>query len=157
MNNLNFTKYERALETAQLTRDIGKVTQVTGFLISGYIPEVSVGTVCEIFPNSGAASFLAEVVGFRDREVLLMPLGEMRGLGLGSTILVRRHMATVGVGDAHLGRVINGMGEAIDGKGDLFLTEEVPLYSEAGNPLDRPPIRAPISLGVRAIDSLITL
>lgn len=157
MGILNLQKYEKALDIAQLTKDIGKVTQVTGFLISGYIPEVSVGTVCEIFPNSGAPSFLAEVVGFKDREVLLMPLGEMRGLGLGSTILVRRHMASVGVGDALLGRVINGMGEPIDGKGDLILSEEVPLYTEAGNPLDRPPIRHSMSLGVRSIDALITL
>ncbi|MGZ3721476.1 MAG: FliI/YscN family ATPase [Bdellovibrionales bacterium] len=157
MNSLNLNKYERALDMAQLTKDIGKVTQVTGFLICGYIPEVSVGTVCEIFPNSGAPSFLTEVVGFRDREVLLMPLGEMRGLGLGSTILVRRHMASVAVGEGQLGRVINGMGEPIDGKGDIFATEEVPLYTEAGNPLDRPPIRESMSLGVRAIDSLITL
>src|SRR5688500_6739866 len=103
MESLNLTKYERALETAQLTRDIGKVTHVTGALISGYIPEVSVGSVCEVFPNSGAPSFLTEVVGFRDREVLLMPLGEMRGIGLGSTILVRRNAATVGVGEDLLG------------------------------------------------------
>lgn len=157
MENLNLQKYDRALEMAQLTRDIGKVTQVTGFLISGFIPGVSVGTVCEIFPNSGAPSFLSEVVGFKDREVLLMPLGEMRGLGLGSTILVRRQMASISVGNRLLGRVINGMGEPIDGKGELFLTEEVPLYTEAGNPLDRPPIREHLSLGVRSIDSLITL
>src|SRR5882757_2274872 len=110
MSSMNLAKYERALDIAQLTRDIGKVTQVTGFLICGYIPEVSLGTVCEIFPNSGAPSFLAEVVGFRDREVLLMPLGEMRGIGMGSTILVRRQLATVPVGDDQLGRVINGMG-----------------------------------------------
>lgn len=154
---MNLQKYMRALNSAQLTRDIGKVTHVTGFLISGYIPEVSVGTVCEIFPNSGAPSFSAEVVGFRDREVLLMPLGEMRGVGLGSTILVRRHLASIGVGDQMLGRVINGMGEPIDGKGDIFAAEEFPLYGEASNPLDRPPIHSPLSLGVRAIDSLITL
>lgn len=153
---MNLTKYERALETAQLTRDIGKVTHVTGFLISGYIPEVSVGSVCEIFPNSGAPSFLAEVVGFRDREVLLMPLGEMRGIGLGSTILVRRNLASVGVGDELLGRVVNGLGEPIDGKGALFSTEEFPLYQQAGNPLDRPPIDEALSLGVRSIDSMIT-
>lgn len=157
MDNLNLTKYERALDVAQLTRDIGKVTQVTGFLICGYIPEVSVGTVCEIFPNSGAPSFLAEVVGFRGREVLLMPLGEMHGIGMGSTILVRRPLASVPVGAAQLGRVINGLGEPIDGKGDIFTTEEVPLYSEAGNPLNRPPIREAMSLGVRAIDSMLTL
>jgi flagellum-specific ATP synthase len=157
MEKINFAKYAKALEQAQLSRDIGKVTHVTGFLISGYIPEVSVGSVCEIFPNSGAPSFLAEVVGFRDREVLLMPLGEMRGLGLGSTILVRRHSATVSVGEMQLGRVINGLGEPIDGKGDMHGLEEVPLYSEAGNPLDRPPIREPLSLGVRSIDSMVTL
>lgn len=157
METLNLLKYERALETAQLTRDIGKVTHVTGFLISGYIPGVSIGSVCEVFPNSGDASFLAEVVGFRDREVLLMPLGEMRGLGLGSTILVRRQSGTVGVGAGLLGRVVNGLGEPIDGKGDIFLSEEMPIYSQAGNPLDRPPIHEPMSLGVRAIDGMITL
>jgi flagellum-specific ATP synthase len=157
MEAMNLIKYERALETAQLTRDIGKVTQVTGFLICGFIPEVSVGSVCEIFPNSGAPSFLSEVVGFRDREVLLMPLGEMRGLGLGSTILVRRNLASISVGDDLLGRVVNGLGEPIDGKGDLFLTEEAPLYAQAGNPLERPPIDKAMSLGVRSIDSLITL
>ncbi len=157
MSVLNLQKYGRALANAQLTRDIGKVTHVTGFLISGFIPEVSVGSTCEIFPNSGAPSFLAEVVGFRDREVLLMPLGEMRGLGLGSTILVRRNLASIAVGEGLLGRVINGLGDPIDSKGDVFLTEEMPLYSEAGNPLNRPPIRTPLSLGVRAIDSLITL
>lgn len=156
MENLNLGKYEKVLEMAQLSRDIGKVTQVTGFLISGFIPEVSVGSVCEVFPNSGAPSFLSEVVGFKDREVLLMPLGEMRGLGLGSTILVRRHLATVPVGESQLGRVINGLGEPIDGKGGLFSTEEVPLYNDAGNPLDRPPISEALSLGVRSLDSMVT-
>jgi flagellum-specific ATP synthase len=154
---MNFQKYERALETAQLTRDIGKVTHVTGFLISGYIPEVSVGTVCEIFPNSGAASFLAEVIGFKDRQVLMMPLGEMRGVGLGSTILVRHNAATVGVGEALLGRVVDGLGSPIDSLGPMHTTEEAPLYAMAGNPLDRPPIREPMHLGVRAIDGLITM
>ncbi|MGE0526198.1 MAG: FliI/YscN family ATPase [Bdellovibrionales bacterium] len=156
MAALNLTKYSRALENAQLTRDIGKVTHVTGFLISGYIPEVSVGSVCEIFPNSGEPSFLTEVVGFRDREVLLMPLGEMRGLGLGSTILVRRHRATVAVGESLLGRVVNGLGDPIDEKGPLFLTEEAPLYTDSGNPLKRPPISEPLGLGVRAIDTMVT-
>ena len=157
MENLNLGKYERALESAQLTRDIGKVTQVTGALISGYIPEVSIGSVCEIFPNSGAPSFLTEVVGFRDREVLLMPLGEMRGIGLGSTILVRRNSATIAVGEDLLGRVVNGLGEPIDSKGEIFLTEEMSLYAQAGNPLNRPPIDEKMGLGVRSIDAMITL
>jgi flagellum-specific ATP synthase len=140
---LNLAKYEKALESGTVTRDIGKVTHVSGFLIRGFIPEVSVGSVCEIFPNSGDAAFLAEVVGFREREVLLMPLGEMRGLGLGSKIVVKRRLATVGVGEAQLGRVINGLGQPIDGKGDLRTDEEMPLYSEASNPMSRPPFANP--------------
>jgi flagellum-specific ATP synthase len=156
-DNLDLAKYERALDAAQLTKDIGKVTELTGFLICGYIPEVCIGTVCEIFPSSHAPSFLAEVVGFKDREVLLMPLGEMSGLGMGSTILVRRHLASVGVGPALLGRVINGLGEAIDGRGPLFVNDEMPLYADSGNPLHRPPIRQSLSLGVRSIDSMVTL
>lgn len=157
MAKLNLAKYERALETGTVTKDIGKVTHVSGFLIRGFIPEVSVGSVCEIFPNSGDASFLSEVVGFREREVLLMPLGEMRGLGLGSRIVVKRRLATVGVGEAQLGRVINGLGSPIDGKGELRTDEEMPLYAEASNPLSRPPIRDHMSLGVRSIDAMLTL
>ena len=154
---MNIGKYERAIEAAQLTRDIGRVTHVTGFLICGYIPEASLGSVCEIFPISGEKSFLAEVVGFREREVMLMPLSEMRGLGLGSTILVRRHLAGVMVGPGLLGRVINGLGEAIDNLGPMSLSEEVPLYAEAPNPLERPPISDALPLGVRAIDGMISL
>ncbi len=157
MAKLNLQKYERALELGTVNRDIGKVTHVSGFLIRGFIPEVSVGSVCEIFPNSGDASFLAEVVGFREREVLLMPLGEMRGLGLGSRIVVKRRLATIGVGEAQIGRVLNGLGLPIDGKGEIRVDEEMPVYSEAANPLTRPPIHEPLSLGVRSIDAMITL
>lgn len=156
MDTLNFKKYEKALNSTKVTRDIGKVTHVTGFLISGFIPEVSVGSICEVFPNSGSAGFFAEVVGFRDREVLLMPLGEMSGLGHGSKIMVRRTFASVGVGEEQLGRVLNGLGEPIDGKGDIAVSDELPLYGEFSNPLQRPPIREPLGMGVRSIDSLLT-
>ena len=157
MEKLGLGKYTNALQSVKLNRDIGRVTQVTGFLICGFIPEVSLGTVCEIIPNSGSASFLCEVVGFRDREVLLMPLGEMRGIGLGSTIIVRRNTATLNVGNDLLGRVINGLGEPIDSGPKMYLQDEMPLYAEAGNPLTRPPIDEAMSLGVRSIDSMITL
>lgn len=157
MEALNLEKYKKALESSSVTRDVGKVTHVTGFLIRGYIPEVSVGSVCEIFPLSGTDSFMAEVVGFKDREVLLMPLGEMRGLGLGSTIVVRKNLATVGVSPELLGRVLNGLGQPIDSKEEIFASDEVPLYAESSNPLSRPPIHEPLSLGVRAIDGLVTL
>ena len=154
---LDLSNYHSAVNHVSIQSDFGKVTHVTGFLIRGFMRGVSVGSVCEIFPSSGAPSFQAEVVGFHDREVLMMPLGDMHGVGLGSQIVPRQSLASVQVGDAQLGRVLDGMGRPIDGKGDLILKMERPLYSEGTNPLDRPPIRDSLSLGVRAIDGLLTL
>ena len=154
---INFARYDKALDATGLTRDVGKVTQVIGFLILGYIPGACVGGICEIFPMSGAASFMAEVVGFKDRQVLLMPLGEMRGVGLGSKIVLVKSQAGIKVGDMLLGRVINAMGIPIDNKGDLSAYEESSIYASAVNPLERPPIHEPLSLGVRAIDGMITI
>lgn len=154
---LKLARYERALQTTKLSQDVGKVTQVTGFLIRGYIPGACIGGICEIFPLQNQPPFLAEVVGFQDRHVLLMPLGEMRGVGLGSKIVLVRTAATVRVGDALLGRVLNALGEPIDGLGDIPAYEEVSIYAEAVNPLKRPPIHEPLSLGVRSIDGMLTI
>ncbi len=112
---LNFGRYEKSLSTSKLTLDVGKVTQVTGFLIRGYIPGACVGGICEVYPMVGNKPFLAEVVGFKDREVLLMPLGEMRGIGLGSKIVLNSTQAVVKVGDGLLGRVIQHEYDHLDG------------------------------------------
>lgn len=154
---LNLQKYNRLLSHANLTKDIGKVTQVTGFLIKGYIPGACLGSLCEIFPMNGKVPFLAEVVGFQDRSVLLMPLGEMRGVGMGSRIELVKTQATIPVGPQLLGRVISPMCEPMDHDGPIEVVEELPLYSEGYNPLERPPISEPLSLGVRAIDGLLTV
>lgn len=153
---LNLEKYQRALDMTALTKDVGKITQVTGFLMRGFLPGASVGSICEIYPT-GHKKFLAEVVGFQDRHVLLMPLGEMRGVGLGSKIVLKRTQATLFAGTALLGRVIDGLGQPIDDKGSLQDLDEISLYNEGYNPLFRPPISQPLSLGVRAIDGLITV
>ena len=130
--------YLKAVQAVPQERHLGKVTQVTGFLIRGFMTGVSVGTVCEVFPSSGAPSFMAEVVGFRDKEVMLMPLGEMHGLGLGSRIVAQQALATVPVGEAQLGRVLDGLGHPIDGKGVIVSRHERPLYLEGTNPsIDR--------------------
>lgn len=154
---LPINKYLNAINSVSLTKDIGRVTQVNGFLIRGFVPGTSVGSICEINSSNGQTSFLAEVVGFEDRQVLLMPLGEMQGVGLGSKIVLLKSQAKVSVGDELLGRVINGLGEPIDGKGDIDVEDDFPLYSENINPLSRPPIHDSLHLGVRAIDGLLTL
>ena len=156
-SELSFDKYIKAIEQLNVNRDIGKVTEVTGFLIRGYVPGACVGSICEIQPLVGKSSFLSEVVGFVDRQVLLMPLGEMKGVGLGARIVLLKSRALVNVGDHLLGRVINALGEPIDKHGAIDTIEEYELYNEAKNPLWRPPIDEPLELGIRSIDTFLTV
>jgi flagellum-specific ATP synthase len=155
--DLKLDRYEAMLERVHLTEDSGKITQVVGQMMLGFIPGAAVGSVCRVYPASGFEPFLAEVIGFRDRNVLLMPLGEMRGVGLGSRIVLQRQVATVKVGPEMLGRVINGLGEPLDDKGIIDTLDESLIYNPVGNPLDREPIHEPMDLGVRAINGMITV
>jgi len=154
-NSLNLSKYRTAVETAKPIRLHGKVTQVVGLVIEGYCPDTSVGAICEIRPQTGEP-IPAEVVGFRNNKTLLMPLGELRGVGLDSLISVRREKASMGVGPLMLGRIIDGLGNPIDEKGPLHVEEEYPIYATPVNPMTRPPIRKPLDLGIRSINGLLT-
>jgi flagellum-specific ATP synthase len=154
---IDFTKYQDLVTNVHLSKDSGKVTEVTGLLLRGFLPGASLGSVCEVQPGNGEKSFLAEVVGFKDKSVLLMPYGEMRGVGLGAKILLKRQTAIVKVGNELLGRVLDGLGRTIDGKGRIELTKEVPLYSEFRNPLERKPIKQVLDLGVRALNGMLTV
>jgi flagellum-specific ATP synthase len=152
---LNLGKYRSMLATTKPVRLHGKVTQVVGLVIEGYCPDTSVGAICEIKPVEGDP-IPAEVVGFRNNKTLLMPLGELRGIGLDSLISVRRDNATLGVGPLMLGRVIDGLGNPIDDKGPINVEEEYPIYALPVNPMSRPPIRKPLDLGIRSINGLLT-
>jgi flagellum-specific ATP synthase len=152
---LNLEKYRSALATTKPVRLHGKVTQVVGLVIEGYCPDTSVGAICEIKPVEGDP-IPAEVVGFRNNKTLLMPLGELRGVGLDSLISVRRDNASLGVGPLMLGRVIDGLGNPIDDKGPINVEEEYPIYALPVNPMTRPPIRKPLDLGIRSINGLLT-
>jgi flagellum-specific ATP synthase len=155
--SINFEKYEDILKTSHLTKDSGKVTDVTGLLIKGYIPSVSVGSICEIQVGQSNKTIFAEVVGFKDRQVLMMSLSDMRGISMGSKITLAKSIATVKVSDELLGRVVDGLANPLDELGELEVTTDVPLYSEVVNPLHREPIRTSLDVGVRAINSAITV
>ncbi len=154
--NLNFDKYYDIINNTHLTKDSGKVTDVTGLLIKGYIPSVSIGSICEI-QGAAAKPILAEVVGFKDRQVLMMSLSDMRGISMGSKITLAKSVATVKVSEELLGRVVDGLAQPLDGKPELEMIKEVPLYSEVVNPLSRKPIRESLDVGVRAINAAITI
>ena len=155
--NLDLERYQTAIDRAHLTEDSGKITQVVGPMMLGYLPASSVGAICRVYPSAGNEPFLAEVVGFRDRNVILMPLGEMKGVGLGAQVVLEQPQATVRVGDGLLGRVVDGMGLPMDSLGPLESIEERSIYSAVVNPLDREPIREISDLGVRAINSMLTV
>lgn len=152
-----FDKYSRSLAEGNVNMDIGKVVGVSGLLIKGYVPGCTVGSICEIFSLTGLQSSYAEVVGFQGQEALLMSLGIMQGVGLGSKIVLQKSRATVLAGQEMLGRVLDGLGNPIDSKGRLDLYDEIPLYNLAETPLNREIIHEPLSVGVRAIDGLLTL
>ncbi|MBX2987654.1 MAG: FliI/YscN family ATPase [Bdellovibrionaceae bacterium] len=154
---IDFDKYNDLIGNLHLSKDSGRVTEVNGLLIKGTLPGASVGSIVEITPSGLERSFLAEVVGFKDKHVLMMALNDMRGVGLGSKIILTRQIASVRVGDDLLGRVVDGLGRPLDAQGELENFREVPLYSEVRNPLLRRPIREPLDLGVRAINSCLTV
>ena len=134
----------------------GRVSRAVGLTIEGTGPVSSIGQSCRIVTHDGDPGVEAEVIGFRDDRVLVMPLGEVRGIGPGSRLLFEDRNPSVGVSNSLLGRILDGMGRPIDGKGPLSSLETYPLYSPSLNPLQRQRIAQPLDLGVRAINGLLT-
>ncbi len=135
----------------------GQVTQVVGTLLEAQVPGTSVGSLCEVSAGAGRKPVLAEVVGFRGSSNLLMPLHDVVGINHGSKVRPVRSDFTVAVGPDLLGRVLGPMGEPIDGKGALSARKRLSIFRDAPDPLSRKRIREPLALGVRAIDSTLTL
>jgi len=134
----------------------GKVTRIVGLVIEGFCPHASIGSLCQLTPTSGGSDIFAEIVGFKDSIALLMPLGDLRGLGPGSLIRVISNSATIGVGNNLLGRVLDAMEQPHDGFPPPVLTEEKALYSLPPGPMERQNITETLDLGIRAINGLIT-
>ncbi len=150
-------KFHRLLDEMDTVPLNGRVSRVVGLLIEGHGPGATVGSQCWIYPKElGSSPVLAEVVGFRGREVLFMPYGETRGIGPGCRIISCNAPAACRVGEELLGRVVDGLGEPLDGKGPIFSKTWYPLYSQAPHPLRRARIKEPLDLGIRAINGLLT-
>ncbi|MBI5374780.1 MAG: flagellar protein export ATPase FliI [Candidatus Schekmanbacteria bacterium] len=153
---IDFDLYSKAVEEAENFDIYGKVTKVVGLVIEGYAPHSIIGSSCMIYPHDKDTPIQAEIVGFRDGKALLMSLGDIRGIGPGSLIKVKNNKASLKISRQFLGRVIDGYGDPIDGKGRLFGEEEYPIYSEPLNPLERNMISETLDLGVRSINGLLT-
>lgn len=155
---VDIRRYLERLEKATPVQVRGRVKEVIGLLVKAVVPEAWIGEMCLIQNPGSSAPLKAEVVGFRDGDVLLMPLGELVNIGPHSEVIPTGNCLTVKVGDGLLGRVVNGLGEPMDAefKGPLQCDEDFPVLGYPPDPLKRQRVTKPISLGVRAIDAVLT-
>jgi flagellum-specific ATP synthase len=153
---INLAKYHAALENSYIQK-FGRVSQVVGLTIESIGPDVNVGHTCLIKSSKTARPVMAEVVGFKEASILLMPLGGMSGIGPGSLVEATGKPITVRVSEQLLGRVLDGLGHPMDGKPPPSGGDEYHVTNAPPNPLARKRIREPLSLGVKAIDGLLTI
>ncbi len=150
-------KYKRLVDRIDPIRVNGKVSDVIGLVIISIGPSVSLGEVCIIIDRDGNEVCKAEVVGFKEGKVLSIALGEVHNISPSCDIIATGRSFTIGVGEELLGRVIDGLGQPIDGKGEIFCPAYRSIYNEPPNPLERKRISSPLQTGVRAIDGLLTV
>jgi flagellum-specific ATP synthase len=156
MSNLDLKSYSELLHSLDTARYVGKVSKVIGLTIEAIGPSVNIGEICELYSAKGKNRIKAEVVGFRDNRVLLMPLGDMDGIGPGCNVVATGDTLKVKVGFGLLGRVLDGLGNPIDGKGPVGYKALYPVSSSPPNPLKRKRIDQVLPMGIRAIDGLLT-
>ncbi len=150
------SKYRGLIDDVDVIKMTGRVDRIIGVTIESVGPSVQFGELCRIRLLDGRYLY-AEVVGFNKNRVILMPVGEMKGVVPGAEVIAAGTALMVPVGKELLGRVLSGIGAPLDGKGDIFTQVRYPVVAESTNPLHRTLIDKPLSVGIRAIDGLNTI
>ena len=160
---VDLERYRSRVQRTDLVKQNGKVTQVIGLVIESSGPNAMVGEICHIYYDRAnhydpaRPPIKAEVVGFRENRVLLMPLGVMEGIKPGSEVVATRQTQQVPVGAGLLGRMLDGLGQPMDGGPPLNLTDVYPVNALPPNAVTRPRITQPLETGVRALDGCLTV
>lgn len=154
---LSLKRYRTTVSRLDTVRMNGRVAQVVGVLVESRGPACGVGEICEIHSGRTSPPMLAEVVGFRESRTLLMPFGSMDDIRPGSEVIATGTSLRVAVGRQLLGRILDGFGRPMDSKGPIDAEAEVRVAASPPHPLKRPRISERLSLGVRAIDGLLTV
>jgi len=155
-SKIEFNKYKEALKSCRPIKMEGKIIKVAGIVAEADGPGMSVGSLCSI-KNSDGRNMPAEVIGFNDKSVIVMPFGEMRGIEPGSRIVDINKQPTVKVGESYLNRVVDGLGTPIDGKGAIKANLDYPIYGKVLNPMKREIIHEVIDVGISSINAMHTL
>ena len=150
-------QFRSQMEALSTVEKIGHVAQVTGLVIESDGPNVTLGEVCKIISRRQNTEIHAEVVGFRDHRVLLMPLGDMHNIHVGCEVVGSASSSTVPVGDGLIGRVIVGLGQPIDRRGPITAAFTHRLRNTPPHPLRRRRITEPFETGIKAIDAFIPI
>ncbi len=153
----NKERYLEIIKGTETRKTIGRVVEIIGLIIEADGPATSIGDLCYIYPNFGSEAIWAEVVGFRQNRILLMPLGSVEGIRPGSIVESTGAAMQVGVGDQLIGRVLDGLGRPIDTLGDIKINDYRSTSANLINPLRRSRISEPLSLGIRSVDGFITV
>lgn len=155
--SIDLNKYHSKLSKIDSLKTSGKVTQVIGLVLEASGITGSIGEVCKIISRNETVTIDSEIVGFREDKALLMPLGDLRGIGPGAKVMSTEETFTVPVGDALLGRVLDGLGRPLDDKGPLKVNEYYPVYNDPPDPLTRKKVEEPVATGIRSIDAALTI
>ncbi|MFT4613165.1 MAG: flagellum-specific ATP synthase [Bacteroidia bacterium] len=151
----NISMLSKGVATAKLEEE-GSLIRMIGIKLEAVGCQATIGSRCRIITDEGA-SIDAEVVGFSDGSLFLMPEGNLRGVKLGARVVPLHTGGVVAVDEQLLGRVIDGAGNPIDGGRALACRQQIPLRGDSINPLHRSPIVEPLDVGVRAINAMLTL
>jgi ATP synthase in type III secretion protein N len=157
---IDINKFLAAVKDTETIQVRGRVQEVTGLVIKATIPGVRIGEMCYITNAAGGPPIVCEVVGFKDETVMLMPLGESQGIGPDSEVTPAGKALSIKCGTNLLGRILDGLGRPIDGKGSLDEIsglEDWAVERECPDPMKRKRITEHIAMGVRAIDGLLTI
>lgn len=150
-------QYFELLEQTKRIKYIGLVTKIVGMSVESKGPQVRIGEVCHIYTIKGESSVFSQVIGFNDERVFLMPFGDMEGIAPGSKVYATGVTLSVNVSDLLLGRIVNGLGVPIDEKGPIPQNLLYTVDHDPPNPLYRKKIREPLSMGIKAIDGLLSV
>jgi flagellum-specific ATP synthase len=152
VTDVAYDVYAERIRNASTVRQYGKVTQVVGLVIESAGPAVSIGRLCTIENHDTGARVRAEVVGFRDDRILLMPLGPITGITPGAIVTSTSEQLRVPVGPELIGRVVGGLGQPIDGSGPILTSHTRSINAEPIPALSRRRITAALRTGIRAVD-----
>lgn len=145
-----------AIDETDTIKPKGKIAKIVGLTIEALGPPAEIGEICTIKSSKSGKKIIAEVVGFNEKKVILMPLGEMEDIGPDWEVEAGGGKLTVPVGSGLLGRILDGLANPIDGKGPLVYENRYPVINSPPNPIERTLIKRPLPLGIKSIDTLLT-